>query len=134
MWLVPRCVPPAALLVGALAADGAGAHSLAFSLVLVAIPVVALAALGFFGELADGSADDEAGALYVGVTALALILLVIAAAVRSNAATGAVVPPLGTSAAVGALGLLGLQLVVFAWLRVTRDGVVQTLRSRASGV
>ncbi len=131
---MPRCVPPAALLLGALFADGAGAHSLASYFVLAAIPVVAIAALAFFGDLVEGSADAEAGALYVGLTSIALVLLVIAAAVRSNAVDHTVVPPLGISAAIGALGLLSLQLVVRAYLRVQRDGLFTVLRSRASGV
>jgi len=126
---VPRCALPAALLTGAVLADGTGAHSFAFYLVLAAIPAVAVAALSFFGDLVEGSADGEAGALYVGLTTLALILLVIATAVRSNAVDHGSVPPLGVSAAVGALGLLALQLLVRGWLVVSRDGLLPPQRT-----
>jgi hypothetical protein len=115
---MPRCAPPAALLLAAVVADG----RLAFVLLLLAILAVALAALAFFGDLADGSADGEAGALYVGLTALALVLLVLGAAVRSSSVHGGV-PALGVSTVVGALALLGLQLMVDAWLRVSRRRV-----------
>jgi hypothetical protein len=131
---VPRCVLPAALLVAAVAADGSGAHGFAFYLVLAAIPAVAVAALTCFGELVEGSADAEAGALYVGLTALALVLLVVAAAVRSNAVGHGAVPPLGVSAGVGALSLLGLQVLIRAWLAVARDGLVTPRRTTSSGV
>ena len=76
-------------------ADSTGARSLAFYLVLAAIPAVAISALSFFGDLVEGSADDEAGALYVGLTGIALILLVIGAAVRANALRDAALPASG---------------------------------------
>jgi hypothetical protein len=131
---MPRSALSAALLLAAVTADGAGARALAFYLVLASIPAVAVAALAFFGDLVEGSADDEAGALYVGLTALALILLVIGAAVRANAVHDAALPALGTSAVLGALGLLGLQLTVWASLNVTRDRLVSVLHSHASDV
>jgi hypothetical protein len=132
---MPRTAPlSASLLVAVVAADGAGARSLAFYLVLAAIPAVAVAALSFFGDLVEGSADDEAGALYVGLTSLALVLLVIGAAVRANALRGAALPALGTSAVVGALALVGLQLTVWVLLRVSRERLVDVLHSHASDV
>src|SRR5262249_40258752 len=82
--LVRRSLISAALVLGAVVADGADARELTLYLVLAAIPAVAIAALGFFGELVEGSADAEAGAVYVGLSSLALVLLVIGAAVRSN--------------------------------------------------
>ena len=131
---MPRTSLSAALLLAALLADGAGGRSLAFYLVLAAIPAVAVAALSFFGDLVEGSADDEAGALYVGLTSLALVLLVIGAAVRANALKDAALPALGTSAVVGALALLGLQLTVWVSLRLSRERLVNVLHSRASDV
>jgi hypothetical protein len=129
---MPRSVLPAVLLLGAILADGQGAHSLALTLVLVAIPVVAIAALSFFGDLADGSADREAGALYVGLTTIALVLLVTGAAVRSNGVPHEGVPALGVSTVVGALGLLGLQLAIRGWLHVSRNGAVLLRRAPTS--
>jgi hypothetical protein len=119
----------AALVLGAVAADGLSARSVALYLVLAAIPVVAVAALSFFGDLVEGSADAEAGAVYVGLTALALILLVIGAAVRANTLAGDAVPALGVSTIVGALALLGLQLAVWASLRLSRDRLVNVPHS-----
>jgi hypothetical protein len=131
---VPRAALSASLLVSTILVDGAGAHTLALYLVLAAIPAVAVSALSFFGDLVEGSADDEAGALYVGLTSLALVLLVIGAAVRANALSDAALPALGTSAVVGALALIGLQLTVWLSLRISRERLVSVLHSHASDV
>jgi hypothetical protein len=129
---VPRTALSAALLLAAVAADGAGGRSLALYIVLASIPAVAIAALSFFGDLVEGSADDEAGALYVGLTSLALVLLVIGAAVRANALRDAALPALGTSAVIGALALIGLQLAVWISLNLSRERLVNVLHSNAS--
>jgi hypothetical protein len=129
---VPRTSLSAALLLAAVVADGAGGRSLAFYLVLASIPAVAVAALSFYGDLVEGSADDDAGALYVGLTSLALVLLVIGGAVRANALRDAALPALGTSAVIGALALIGLQLVVWISLNVSRERLVNVLHSNAS--
>ena len=121
-------------MLGAVLADARGAHSLAFYLVLAAIPAVAVAALSLFGDLVEGSADHEAGALYVGLTGIALALLMIGAAARANTLKHAVVPALGVSAVAGALALLALQLAVWASLRLSRERIVASLRSSTSDV
>jgi hypothetical protein len=131
---VPRTAVSAGLLLAAVVADGAGVRTLAFYLVLAAIPAVAIAALCFFGDLVEGSADGEAGALYVGLTAISLILLVIGAAVRANALRDAALPALGISAVVGALVLIVLQLTVWASLHFTRERLVKVLHGRALDV
>ena len=131
---MPRTALSASLLLAAVIADSGGARSLAFYLVLAAIPAVAISALSFFGDLVEGSADDEAGALYVGLTGLALILLVVGAAVRANALRDAALPALGISAVVGALALIGLQLTVWSSLHLSRERLVNVLHSRASDV
>ena len=111
-------------MLGAVVADAAGARGLALYLLLAAILGAAVAALGFFGELVEGSADSEAGAVYVGLTSLALVLLVVGAAVRANTLPDRAVPALGTSTVVGALALLGLQFAVWTSLRVSRDRLI----------
>jgi hypothetical protein len=131
---VPRTLLPAALLLAAVMADGAGAHSVAFYLVLAAIPTVAIVGLSFFGDLVEGSADGEAGALYVGLTAISLILLVVAAAVRANALNDAALPALGASAVIGALALILLQLTVWLSLHLSRERLVKVLHGRALDV
>jgi len=96
----------------------------ALYLVLAAIPAVAIAALSHFGALVEGSADAEAGAVYVGLSTLALGLLVLGAAVRSNTLPDQAVPALGMSALVGALVLLAVQLAVWGSLELSRYRLV----------
>jgi hypothetical protein len=131
---VRRSAISAALVLGAVAAAGAGARAAALYLVLAAIVAVALAALSFFGELVEGSADAEAGAIYVGLTTLSLVLLVLGAAVRSNTLADQAVPALGLSTLVGALVLLSVQLAVWSSLRLSRDRLVNVRHRPASDV
>lgn len=129
-----RSAISAALVLGAVVAAGAGARDAALYLVLAAIVAVALAALSFFGELVEGSADAEAGAIYVGLTTLSLVLLVLGAAVRSNTLADQAVPALGLSTLVGALVLLGVQLAVWSSLRLSRDRLVNVRHRPAPDV
>lgn len=117
---------PALLLAVALAVGPA----VGLYLVLAAIPVLAGAALAFYGELVDGSADADAGALHVGLAGLALLLVVIGGAARANALDSAV-PALGYSTVVGALGLLTIQLTVWWSRRLSFARVTAALRSLA---
>jgi hypothetical protein len=128
---VRRCAISAALVLGAVVADGQHARGVALYLVLAAIPAVAVTALSFFGDLVEGSADSDAGAVYVGLTSLALILLLIGAAVRANTLAHSAIPALGVSTLVGALTLLGLQLAVWTSLRLSRERLVNVQRSPA---
>ncbi len=117
-----RSALTSALLVAALVAD---ARIVAYYLVLAAIPAAATAALGYYGELVDGSADAETGALNVGLSALALLLCVISAAARTNGGEA-----LGVTAVVGALALLSLQFAVWTALHISRERIVASLRGR----
>jgi hypothetical protein len=134
VWPVGRSTISAALVLGAVVADGQHARTLALYLVLTAIPALAVTALSFFGDLVEGSADAEAGAVYVGLTSLALLLSIIGAAVRANALADGAIPALGISALVGALTLLGVQLAVWTSLRLSRERLVNTARRPASDV
>jgi hypothetical protein len=131
---VRRSAISSALVLGAVIAAGAGARSAAFYLVLAAIPAVAIAALSHFGELVEGSADAEAGAIYVGLSTLALVLLVLGAAVRSHTLADQAVPALGLSTLVGALVLLAVQLAVWGSLRLSRYRLVNTRHRPAPDV
>jgi len=131
---VRRSAISAALVLGAVVAAAAGARAAALYLVLAAIVAVALAGLSFFGELVEGSADTEAGAIYVGLTTLSLVLLVLGAAVRSNTLADQAVPALGLSTLVGALVLLGVQLAVWSSLRLSRDRLVNVRHRPAPDV
>jgi hypothetical protein len=132
--LVRRCAISTGLVLGAVVADGEDARTLALYLVLCAIAVVAVTALSFFGDLVEGSADAEAGAVYVGLTSLALVLLLVGAAVRANTLEDTAVPALGISALVGALALLGLQLAVWTSLHLSRERVLSAQRSATPDV
>jgi hypothetical protein len=131
---VRRSAISSALVLGAVVAAGAGARAAAFYLVLAAIPAVAIAALSHFGELVEGSADAEAGAIYVGLSTLALMLLVLGAAVRSHTLADQAVPALGLSTLVGALVLLAVQLAVWGSLRMSRYRLVNTRHRPAPDV
>jgi hypothetical protein len=117
--------------LGAVVADGQHARTAALYLVLGAIAAVAVTALSFFGDLVEGSADAEAGAVYVGLTSLALVLLLIGAAARANTLADGAIPALGVSTLVGALALLGLQLAVWTSLRLSRERPVKVPHSAA---
>jgi hypothetical protein len=101
---------PLSLALGALLADAAGVHRLAFYLVLLAIPGAAAAA--FIGA---GDALEGKGAWLRGIsTTLALTLLVLGSAVRENAPRGAAVPALAVSAVVAAVVVYGIPAL--AWV------------------
>ena len=101
---------PLSFALGALLADAAGVHRLAFYLVLLAIPGAAAAA--FIGA---GDALEGKGAWLRGIsTTLALTLLVLGSAVRENAPRGAAVPALAVSAVVAAVVVYGIPAL--AWV------------------
>jgi hypothetical protein len=60
------------------------------------------------------------------------LLLVVGAAVRANALYDAALPALGTSAVIGALALIGMQLAVWISLNLSRERLVNVLHSNAS--
>jgi hypothetical protein len=99
------------LLLGAMSADAAGEHALAFYLVLAGVVTTAHAALQAYGHLVElpGNAPTLAVArLQSALGVLALALVLVAAAVRAPAVGDGVVPTLGLSALVGSLALLVL--------------------------
>jgi hypothetical protein len=104
-------VLPLSLVVGALLADGVGAHRVAYYLLLLAVIGAAAAAFLGAGDVLEGK--DDAGLRGI-TTCVALVLLVLGAAVRANAPAGGSVPHLGISAAVAAVLVYGLPVV--GWL------------------
>src|SRR5215210_2300864 len=96
---------PVGLVIAAAAADGAGAHGVAFYALLLAVPAAAIAALEAFGHVLDG-ADQHLHAL---LWAVVLALLVIGAAVRSPAIADGAVPALARSALLGCLAIFCVQ-------------------------
>lgn len=97
------------LLVSAIGADALDAHGLAFYLLLAAVVTTAHASLSSYGRLVElpGSAPGvTAVRLQAALGLVALVLVVVAAAVRAPALADGVVPPVGLSALVGSLALL----------------------------
>jgi threonine/homoserine efflux transporter RhtA len=117
-----RSALTALLLLVALAVD---ARTLAFYLVLAAIPAGAAAALEFYGAHLDGSADPGTGALHVGLASLSLLLCLVAASARAQGGDA-----LGVSAVVGALLLLGMQLSLLLAAYATRERILGALGLR----
>jgi hypothetical protein len=89
----------------AAAADGAGAHALAFYALLAAVPATAVAALDAFGELLEGDRTHLHAALW----ALALALIVAGAAVRAPAVAEGAVPALARSSLLACLAIFCVQ-------------------------
>jgi hypothetical protein len=101
---------PLSLALGALGADVAGFHRLAFYVVLLA--VVGAAAAAFVGA---GNALEGNGSWFRAASpCLALVLLVLGSAVRANGAVGGHVPTLAVSTVV--LAVLVYVAPVLGWL------------------
>lgn len=87
---------PVALVVSAALADAADRPSLAFYLLLAAIPVIVAAALGSYGELVAGEGESPGRTV---LWTLALVVVVAAVAL----------PTLGNAALIACLVLVGIQ-------------------------
>jgi len=101
------------LVLAAAFADSRGAHGLAFDALLGAIPFAAVAALCGFGDYLERREDAVRGAQAL-LWALALALLVVSCAARSPDAQTDALPPLGASALVACVGVLGIKLCLAA--------------------
>jgi hypothetical protein len=99
---------PVALVLAAAAADGAGAHGLAFYALLAAVPAAAVAALDAFGEALSGAVSGLNALLW----GIVLALTVAGAAVRAPLLAEGTVPALGRSAVVACLGIFCVQALV----------------------
>lgn len=103
-----RRAVPVGLVLAAAAADGAGAHGLAFYALLLAVPAAAVAALEAFGHVLDGAPDH----LHLLLWTLVLALVVVGATVRAPAVTEGAVPTLAHTALLGCLGVFCVQAAV----------------------
>jgi hypothetical protein len=99
---------PVGLVVTAAAADGAGAHGLAFYALLLAVPAAAVVALETFGDVLDGARDH----LHALLWAMVLALVVVGAAVRAPAVTEGAVPALARMALLACLAVFCVQAMV----------------------
>ena len=98
-----RALSPS-LVVAAVLADAQGEHRLAFYALFAAIPALAVAAIGAFGDYLEGSSP-----IFASVSALVLALVVVGTAVRAPALADDAVPTLALSVLVLALALLAAQ-------------------------
>ena len=101
---------PLSLALGALAADAAGVHRVAFYVVLLAVVGAATAAFVGVGDLLEGTGSRVRAVS----TGLALVLLVLGSAVRANAPAGGHLPALAVSTVV--IAVLAYVVPVVGWL------------------
>jgi hypothetical protein len=109
----------AVLVAAAPLADSAGAHALAFWVLVAAVPPAAVCALASFGAFLDDR-NDAVGALQAFLWGPAIVLLLAGAAARGPAVAAGDVPRLGVTAAAGCLGVLALKAAIFAGTRLLR--------------
>ena len=105
---VGRRVLPALLSIVAAVADSTGGHGLAFYALLLAVPFAAVASLVSFGDWLDAR-DDAVVALQSLLWLVALVLLVLSCAARSQSMT---VPPVAVSAVIACLGVFAVKAVL----------------------
>lgn len=104
MGFVPGRMLPAALVLAAAVADGAGRHDAAFYLLLAAVPAASAAALLAYGELVV--ARGALARFNVVLSALTLLFTVLGSAARAGAAEP---PPVAFTALGACVTVVGLQ-------------------------
>jgi hypothetical protein len=102
------------LVLGAALADVAGSHSLAYYLLVTAVPVVALAGLSGLGDVLDGSAAEPHHRSIAVLSALALPFVLLGTAVRAPLLAEGSPPAIGVTAVVIALAIFAVQALVTA--------------------
>jgi hypothetical protein len=109
---MPARVLPLLLVAGALAADSAGRHELAFTFLVASVPAAAVSALALLGrlvELPGGYRGLGGMRLETFLSGVGLLFVVLAAAVRGQAADPGGLPALAGSAAVAATAVYAAQ-------------------------
>ena len=99
---------PVGLVVAAAAADGAGAHGVAFYALFLAVPAAAAVTLEELGALLDGGRDHVHALLW----AVVLALTVVGAAARAPDLSRGLVPGLARTALLACLATFCLQAVL----------------------
>ena len=108
-----------ALVAAAPVADAAGAHGLAFWLLVGAVPTAAACGLTSYGAFLERR-DDVVVSLQALLWIPTLGLLLAAAAARGPAIASSGVPRLGVTALIGCVALLALKAAVFACVELYR--------------
>ncbi len=106
-----RRLLPAVLVAAAALADWQGAHGLARTTLLLALPFTAVAALSSVGDYLD-SRWDGAALLHALLWGVAVVLLVLSCAARRHALHA--VPPLAVSSVVACLGIFAVKATLVA--------------------
>jgi hypothetical protein len=120
----------AALVVGAVAADAAGEHALAYYALVACVPTAAVAALSALGAILDGTAADPADRATATLAALLLPFLLLATAVRAPLVADGPPPAIGIAAVLCCVGLLAVQGLVATAAVVERLRLGAPLRQR----
>jgi hypothetical protein len=108
------------LVVTAALADAAGRHSLAYYALVVAVPLVALAALSALGDVLDGTSAEPHDRRIAALTALALPFVLLGAAVRAPLLADGPPPAIGITAVVCCLAVFAVQALLTATSVVPR--------------
>jgi hypothetical protein len=117
------------LVVGAALADAAGHHSVAYYALVVAVPVLAIAALAAFGDVLDGTAATPHDRLLAVLTGIVLAFVLLATAVRAPVLSDGAPPPLAATAVLVALGLFAVQALISASVAAPRERLRAALRA-----
>lgn len=118
------------LIIGAALADAAGRHSLAYYALVVAVPLVAVAALSAVGDVLDGTAAEPHDRVMAGLTALALPLVLLAAAVRAPLLEAGPPPAIGVTAVVACLAVFAAQALLAATSAVPHERLRAAFRAK----
>ena len=118
------------LVLGAAIADASGEHSLAYYLLVGAVPVVAVAALSALGEVLDGSATAPHDRAVAALSALVLPCVLLGTAVRAPLLTDDPPPAIGVTAVVACLALYAVQTLLSATASVPRERLRSALRAK----
>jgi hypothetical protein len=104
-----------ALLLATAASDALGLAAASFYLLVLAVPVTAIAGLVCFGRVVDavnGHGGDALGRLQTALATVLVVLVVAGAAVRAPAVPEDAIPPAATAALAVAFGVLVVQALV----------------------
>ena len=119
------------LVVGAALADAAGSHSLAYYSLVVAVPLVALAALSALGDVLDGTAAEPHDRGMAALTALALpLVLLTRGSVRSWLLPEGPPPAIGVTAVVACLAVFAVQALLAATSAVPHERLRAAFRAK----
>jgi hypothetical protein len=127
--VTPR-VASVVLVLGAALADAAGQHSAAYWALVLAVPVVAIAALAGLGDVLDGSATGPHDRGIAVLSAAALPFVLLAAAVRAPLLGDTPPPAAAITAVVVALAIFAAQALVAATAAAPRERLRAAFRAK----